>query len=94
MKHMKNLKSISPAGLAIVSALAGIVLVLILDEDSLDAVGNVFVGIGGILLIAAAQNDYLDELEKAKLQNEIIEKQLEYFSRKRNSHKLSVKYVD
>ncbi|HEY8348333.1 MAG TPA: hypothetical protein PK767_06035 [Clostridiales bacterium] len=91
---MKNLKSISPAGLAIVSALAGIVLVLILDEDSLDAVGNVFVGIGGILLIAAAQNDYLDELEKAKLQNEIIEKQLEYFSRKRNSHKLSVKYVD
>ena len=91
---MESMKSISPAGLAIVSALVGILLVLILDEDSLDVIGNVFVGIGGILLIAAAQNDYLDELEKAKLQNEIIEKQLEYFSRKRNSHKLSVKYVD
>ena len=94
MKNMESMKSISPAGLAIVSALVGILLVLILDEDSLDVIGNVFVGIGGILLIAAAQNDYLDELEKAKLQNEIIEKQLEYFSRKRNSHKLSVKYVD
>ena len=91
---MKNLKSISPAGLAIVSALAGIVLVLILDEDSLDAVGNVFVGIGGILLIAAAQNDYLDALEKAKLQNEIFEKQMEYFNKMRNSRKSSVKSLD
>jgi hypothetical protein len=52
------------------SALAGIVLVIVLDEDSLDAVGNVFVGIGGILLIAAAQNDYIEELGRMKLQNE------------------------
>lgn len=67
---MKNLRSISPAGLAVLSALAGIVLVIVLDEDSLDAIGNVFVGIGGILLIAAAQNDYIEELGRMKLQNE------------------------
>lgn len=91
---MESMKSISPAGLAIVSALVGILLVLILDEDSLDVIGNVFVGIGGILLIAAAQNDYLDALEKAKLQNEIFEKQMEYFNKMRNSRKSSVKSLD
>lgn len=79
---MKNLRSISPAGLAVLSALAGIVLVIVLDEDSLDAVGNVFVGIGGILLIAAAQNDYIEELGRMKLQNEILDKQLEYLNKK------------
>ena len=94
MKNMESMKSISPAGLAIVSALVGILLVLILDEDSLDVIGNVFVGIGGILLIAAAQNDYLDALEKAKLQNEIFEKQMEYFNKMRNSRKSSVKSLD
>lgn len=87
---MKILKSVSPAGLAVLSALAGIVLVLVLDSDSLDAIGNVFVGIGGILLIAAAQNDYLDELERTKLQNEILEKQLEYYSNRRSLPKPSV----
>ncbi|HOQ06740.1 MAG TPA: hypothetical protein PK127_06680 [Clostridiales bacterium] len=87
---MKSLKSVSPAGLAVLSALAGIVLVLVLDSDSLDAIGNVFVGIGGILLIAAAQNDYLDELERTKLQNEILEKQLEYYSNRRSLPKPSV----
>lgn len=91
---MESMKSISPAGLAIVSALVGILLVLILDEDSLDVIGNVFVGIGGILLIAAAQNDYLDALEKAKLQNEIIEKQMEYLNKMKNSRKSSVKSLD
>jgi len=94
MKNMESMKSISPAGLAIVSALVGVLLVLILDEDSLDVIGNVFVGIGGILLIAAAQNDYLDALEKAKLQNEIFEKQMEYFNKMRNSRKSSVKSLD
>lgn len=94
MKNMESMKSISPAGLAIVSALVGILLVLILDEDSLDVIGNVFVGIGGILLIAAAQNDYLDALEKAKLQNEIIEKQMEYLNKMKNSRKSSVKSLD
>ncbi|NMA34563.1 MAG: hypothetical protein GX940_08455 [Clostridiaceae bacterium] len=79
---MKNLRSISPAGLAVLSALAGIVLVIVLDEDSLDAVGNVFVGIGGILLIAAAQNDYIEELGRLKMQNEILDKQLEYLNKK------------
>lgn len=91
---MESMKSISPAGLAIVSALVGILLVLILDEDSLDVIGNVFVGIGGILLIAAAQNDYLDALEKAKLQNEIIEKQMEYLNKMKNSRISSVKSLD
>lgn len=94
MKNMESMKSISPAGLAIVSALVGILLVLILDEDSLDVIGNVFVGIGGILLIAAAQNDYLDALEKAKLQNEIIEKQMEYLNKMKNSRISSVKSLD
>lgn len=91
---MESMKSISPAGLAIVSALVGVLLVLILDEDSLDVIGNVFVGIGGILLIAAAQNDYLDALEKAKLQNEIIEKQMEYLNKMKNSRISSVKSLD
>ena len=79
---MKNLRSISPAGLAVLSALAGIVLVILLDEDSLDAIGNVFEGIGGILLIAAAQNDYIEELGRLKMQNEILDKQLEYLNKK------------
>lgn len=91
---MESMKSISPAGLVILSALVGVLLVLILDEDSLDVIGNVFVGIGGILLIAAAQNDYLDALEKAKLQNEIIEKQMEYLNKMKNSRISSVKSVD
>lgn len=79
---MKNLRSISPAGLAVLSALAGVVLVILLDEDSLDAIGNVFEGIGGILLIAAAQNDYIEELGRLKMQNEILDKQLEYLNKK------------
>lgn len=85
---MKNLKSVSPAGLAVLSALVGVVLVLVLDSDSFDAIGNVFVGIGGILLIAAAQNDYLDGLERTKLYDEILEKQLEYHAKKRNIPRL------
>lgn len=79
---MKNLRSISPAGLAVLSALAGVVLVILLDEDSLGAIGNVFEGIGGILLIAAAQNDYIEELGRLKMQNEILDKQLEYLNKK------------
>jgi hypothetical protein len=79
---MKNLSSVSPAGLAILSALIGVVLVILLDEDSLDAIGNVFEGIGGILLIAAAQNDYIEELGRLKMQNEILDKQLEYLNKK------------
>lgn len=59
---MKNLKSVSPAGLAVLSALVGVVLVLVLDSDSFDAIGNVFVGIGGILLIAAAQTTFIPPL--------------------------------
>jgi hypothetical protein len=64
------------------SALIGVVLVILLDEDSLDAIGNVFEGIGGILLIAAAQNDYIEELGRLKMQNEILDKQLEYLNKK------------
>lgn len=79
---MKSLNSISPEGLAILSSLIGVALVLALDNESLDVIGNVLVGIGGILLIAAAQGSYLEGIEDLKLKKEELEKQLKALNKK------------
>lgn len=84
-KYMNSLNSISPAGLAVLSALVSVAFVFALDNESLDVLGNVFVGIGGIMLIASAQGDYLDEIGKIKQQKELLEKQLEALSKRRGN---------
>lgn len=74
---MKFLKSVSPLGLTFLSVLIGLIFVISLDNDELNVIGNVLIGIGGIMIIASAQGDYLESAAKIKQQKAELEKQLD-----------------
>ncbi len=79
---MRCLSSISPFGLTLVSVLIGLIFVITLDSEELDVIGNALIGIGGIMVIASVQGDYLTAIEHEKQQKEDLNKQLDALNKK------------
>lgn len=73
---MKGLKSISPIGLTLVSIVIALIFVLSFDSDELNVLGNVFIGIGGIMIITATQGDFLNGLSDDNFEKGLLEAQL------------------
>lgn len=84
---MKGLGSISTIELLFLSMAVSLIFVASLDIDELNVLGNVFVGIGGILLIASSQGEYLKGLSQDELQKDMLEKQLKYLRDKNRMKK-------
>jgi len=49
----------SPLSLTLISVVISLIFIICLDADELNVLGNVLIGIGGIMVIAAVQGDYL-----------------------------------
>lgn len=73
---VKCLESISPIGLTLLSIVVALIFVLSFDSDELDVLGNVFIGIGGIIIITATQGDFLDGLSGNNFEKTMLEAQL------------------
>lgn len=73
---MKVLESVSPIGLTVVSVIIALIFVISFDGDELDVIGNVLIGIGGIMIIAATQGAYLKSVANNKFQKDLLEMQL------------------
>lgn len=85
---MKGLSSISPVELTILAVVIGFLAIFVLDNDELNVIGNWVIGIGGIMIIAASQGDYLEGLknndcrvENLKQQISLLQKEVESISR-------------
>ncbi|MEN6313014.1 MAG: hypothetical protein ABFD25_02070 [Clostridiaceae bacterium] len=74
---MKCLQCISPVGLTLLAVAAGFSAIAALDYDELNVLGNWLIGVGGLMIIAASQGDYLEGLEAAKSREDILRKQIE-----------------
>lgn len=74
---MKCLESISPIELTLLSIVVALIFVLSFDSDELDVLGNAFIGIGGIMIIAATQGDFLNGLSDDNFEQELLEAQLQ-----------------
>lgn len=59
--------SITPKGLTLFAVLISFVAIAGLDSDELDVLGNLLIGIGGLLVVAASQGEYLDSIIRDKL---------------------------
>jgi hypothetical protein len=73
---MKGLESVSPIGLTLVSVIIAFVFIISFDSDELDVIGNALIGIGGILIIAATQEAYLESIKENEFQKGLLEMQL------------------
>lgn len=56
---MNILKSITPTGLTLFAVFISFVAIASLDSDELDVIGNLLIGIGGLLIVASSQGEYL-----------------------------------
>lgn len=74
---MKYLQCISPAGLTLLAVAAGFSAIAALDYDELNVLGNWLIGVGGLMIIAASQGDYLESLLAAKSREDMLKKQIE-----------------
>jgi Na+/phosphate symporter len=79
---MKFLECVSPLDLTVISILIGLLFVVSLDNDELDVLGNVLIGIGGIMVIASTQGDYLESIAEMEKQKTELEKQLKSLNKK------------
>lgn len=71
---MNMLYPVSPIGLAVISSVIGLLFSASLDSEELDVLGNVLIGIGGIMVIAAVQGEYLKGLKEKEEQKDFMEK--------------------
>ncbi len=78
-----GLCSISPIGLVILSVVISLIIIEFLNKDQLNVVGNLFIGIGGILIIDASFADYLAGLATDQAQREMLQKQLDLLNRQK-----------
>lgn len=74
---MNGLSSISPAGLTLLAVLIGFILIASLDNDESNVLGNWLIGIGGLLIIASSQGDYISSLDKEKSRHNMLKKQID-----------------
>ncbi|CQR73598.1 hypothetical protein SOV_30940 [Sporomusa ovata DSM 2662] len=66
---MSELKDIDANELGLISAVLGIVLAYDKTPDEQNVLGNFIVGIGCIILVIAAQAEYLNSLQEKKSEN-------------------------
>ena len=69
---MNILSSISPTGLTILAVAVSFIAIAALDSDELNVIGNLLIGIGGLMIIAASQEAYIADLEQAESREEIL----------------------
>lgn len=80
---MKGLCPISPIGLVLLSVAISLVFIEVFNKDELNVLGNLFIGIGGILIIDASYEDFLAGLNDDQIQREILQKQLDALNRRK-----------
>lgn len=71
---MNMLCPVSPIGLTVISSVIGLLFSASLDSEELDVLGNVLIGIGGIMVITAVQGEYLKGLKEKEEQKDFMEK--------------------
>ena len=74
---MNGLSSISPTELTLLAVLIGFVAIASLDNDELNVIGNLLIGIGGLMVIAATQGAFISSLEEKKDHKDILQRQLD-----------------
>lgn len=82
---MNGLSSISPIGLTLLAVLIGFIAIASLDNNELNVIGNLLIGIGGLMIIAASQGEYLSSLEKGKSRKDMLEKKIDLLQNEINS---------
>lgn len=60
---MKYCGTVSPLSLTLFSVLISLIFIISLDTDELNVLGNVLIGISGIMVIAAVQGEYLQSAD-------------------------------
>ncbi|MGI6669254.1 MAG: hypothetical protein ACOX4M_07635 [Acetivibrionales bacterium] len=71
---MSRLCPISPIGLTVISVAIGLIFAATMDSDELNIVGNVLIGIGGIMIIAATEKEFINGLKEKEEQKDFMEK--------------------
>lgn len=74
---MKGLSSVSPMCLVLITVVISIVFIDLLNTDEQNVVGNVFIAIGSIIIVAASQGTFLADMKNDQAQKELLERQLE-----------------
>ncbi len=69
---MNILSCISPTGLTLLAVAVSFIAIAALDSDELNVIGNLLIGIGGLMIIAASQEAYIAGLEQAESREEIL----------------------
>jgi len=67
---MNGLNSVSPAGLTLLAVIVGFSAIASLNYDELNVFGNWLIGIGGLMVIAATQGDYIENIKGKRSQEE------------------------
>lgn len=80
---MNCLRSISPAGLTLLAVFISFLSISSIDYDELDVLGNWLIGIGGLMIVAASQGEYLSSKKDLLLQKNLLEQQLKTLHERR-----------
>lgn len=84
---MKGLSSVSPMCLVLITVVISIIFIDLLNTDEQNVVGNVLIGIGGIIIVAASQGSFLAGMNADQAQRELLERQLEILNDRQASKK-------
>lgn len=71
---MNKICPVSPIGLTIISIAISLILIATLESEELNLLGSILSGIGGIIVIAATQEEYLNGLKEKERQKDFMEK--------------------
>jgi len=74
---MNLLKSITPSEFTILAIVVGLIAIALLDSDELDTIGNWLIGVGGLMVIAASQAEYLNSIDEKKSKSDNLITQIE-----------------
>lgn len=62
---MNWLETLSPLELTVLSIVISLIFILTLDNGELNVIGNTLIGIGGLMIIASSQGEFLTGLGAA-----------------------------
>lgn len=74
---MNILENISPLDMTLFAVAVSLIAIGTLDNAQVNVIGNLLIGIGGLMVIAATQQDYLLDLDKAAGRDEMLRKQID-----------------
>ncbi len=74
---MSIFENISPLNLTLFAVAVALIAIGTLDNAQVTVIGNLLIGIGGLMIIAASQQDYLTGLDEAASRTETLKKQIE-----------------